>query len=273
MACRPAPTTPARAPTGSRSLPDLSGLAAGTTYHYRLVAQNSAGTSQGADQTFTTSLAKAPVATTGAAGQIGPRDATVNGTVNPNGTSTTYWFQYGTTMSYGLQTGIHNAGSGTSDRRVSGHLSGLAAGTTYHYRLVAQNAAGTTRGADQTFATSAASAPTVSTGRAFGVGKRSAFVSGTVDAKGTPTTYWFQYGTSTSYGLQTRTHTIGPWTRSRHVFVFLSALAPGTTYHYRLIASNGTVTTNGADQTFTTRPSKTQPHRHWSHGTRVERRH
>ena len=251
----------------------LSGLTAGTTYHYRLVAQNSAGTTQGADQTFTTSAAKAPTATTGSAGRIGPRDATVNGTVNPNGASTTYWFQYGTTTGYGLQTGIHNAGSGTSDRRVSAHLYGLTTGTTYHYRLVAQNAAGTTQGADQTFTTNAASAPTVTTGRAFNVGRRSAFVAGMVKTNGTPTTYWFEYGTSTSYGVKTKTYNIGSWTRNRHVFAFLFNLAPGTTYHYRLVASNGTATTDGADQTFTTRPSKSHLHSHSFKGTRLERQH
>ena len=87
-------------------------------------------------------------------------------------------------------------------------------------------------------------------------------MSGTVNANGTPTTYWFEYGTSTSYGLKTKTHNIGSWTRNRHVLAFLFGLTPGTTYHYRLVASNGTVTTDGADQTFTTRPSKSHLHRH-----------
>ena len=187
----------------------IAGLVAGTTYHYRLVAQNSAGTTDGLDQTFTTSAANAPLVTTGAASGIGAKTATLNGTVNPNGASTTYWFQYGTTSSYGLQTGTHGAGSGTSGRSVSTGISGLVAGTTYHFRLVAQSSAGTTDGQDQTFTTSAAAAPQVTTGAAGGIGAKTATLNGTVNPNGAGTNYWFQYGTTTGYGLQTGTHSVG----------------------------------------------------------------
>jgi trimeric autotransporter adhesin len=244
----------------------LSGLVAGTTYHYRLVAQNSAGTTDGQDQTFTTSAANAPQVTTAAASKIGAKTATLNGTVNPNGAGTNYWFQYGTTTSYGLQTGTHSAGSGTSSHPVSAGIFGLVAGTTYHYRLVAQNSAGTTNGADQTLATSAATAPVVMTGGAREVGRRSAEVNGQLNANGASTTYWFQYGTTTGYGLQTSTHSIGSGTRDRHVDGRLSGLTAGTVYHYRLVAQNSAGTTNGLDQTFTTRSSNPKPHLAWFAG-------
>lgn len=94
-----------------------------------------------------------PVAVTGAANLIGFTFATVHGSVNPEGTSTTYYFQYGRTASYGHHTSTHNAGSGTSSHSVSHGLSGLAPGTVYHYRIVASNAHGTTHGRDRTFRT------------------------------------------------------------------------------------------------------------------------
>ena len=204
--------------------------------------------------------------TTGAASKVGAKSAILNGTVNPNGAGTNYWFQYGTTTSYGLQTGTHGAGSGTSSHPVSAGIFGLVAGTTYHYRLVAQNSAGTTNGADQTFTTSAATAPVVTTGGADEVGRRSAEVNGRVNANGASTTYWFQYGTTTSYGLQSSVHGIGSGTRDRHVEAHLSGLTAGTTYHYRLVAQNSAGTTNGQDQTFTTRSSNPKPHLLWFAG-------
>ena len=244
----------------------IFGLVAGTTYHYRLVAQNSAGTTNGADQTFTASAANAPLVTTAAASKVGAKTATLNGSVNPNGAGTNFWFQFGTTTSYGLQTGTHGAGSGTGSHPVSAEIFGLVAGTTYHYRLVAQNSAGTTDGADQTFTTSAATAPLVTTGGTDAIRRDSANVNGHIDANGAPTTYWFQYGATTSYGQQTSTHGIGSGTRDRHVEAHLSGLTAGTTYHYRLVAQNSAGTSNGQDQTFTTRSSNPKPRLLWFAG-------
>jgi hypothetical protein len=129
----------------------VTGLKSGKTYHYRLVAMNTAGTAQGSDITFLT--ATAPAAVTAAASSVGTTSATLNGSVNPNGVATSWYFEYGTTTGYGSTTPSKNAGSGTSSVAVTAALSSLAAGTTYHYRVVAKSAVGTTRGADQTFAT------------------------------------------------------------------------------------------------------------------------
>ena len=101
----------------------------------------------------TAGAASAPDAVTGAATGVGATAATVAGTVNPNGTATTYAFQYGPTTNYGLQTSTAQAGSGTSSVAEHATLGGLVSGTTYHYRVVATSAAGTTSGADATFTT------------------------------------------------------------------------------------------------------------------------
>ena len=98
----------------------------------------------------------APTASTGGATGIGTSSATVSGTVNPNGSATTYWFQYGTTTSYGwaAPSPAASVGSGTSSQSVSTALSGLRRKTRYHYRLVASSSGGTSVGADRTFTTS-----------------------------------------------------------------------------------------------------------------------
>lgn len=142
--------------SGTSSVPfseTLSALSPNTTYHYRVVASNSAGTVNGQDASFTTGPL-APTATTLPASSVTLRTAQLNGTVNPGGGSTTYYFQYGTSTSYGSTTPVSNAGSGTSDVSVSAAISGLKKrATTYHARLVAQNASGTAFGQDIQFTT------------------------------------------------------------------------------------------------------------------------
>lgn len=75
------------------------------------------------------------------------------GYVNPHGLITNYVFQYGTTSGYGGQTPLAPAGNGTISIRLSQTISGLQPGTTYHYRIVAVNSAGTANGGDRTFKT------------------------------------------------------------------------------------------------------------------------
>jgi hypothetical protein len=113
---------------------------------------------------FALSASSKPSVTTGSATSITQTSATLNGTVNPNGQATTYHFEWGTTTGYGQQapTGPEpSAGSGTTNVSVSANLSSLSPGTTYHYRLVATNASGTSFGSDQTVTTTGAS-PTYS---------------------------------------------------------------------------------------------------------------
>src|SRR5439155_21538162 len=97
--------------------------------------------------------AAAPAVTTGPTTAIGATTATVTGTVNPGGVATTWYVEYGTSTGYGSQTAPTSAGSGTADKAVSVSLTGLAQGTTYHYRVVATLTAGTSRGGDGLFTT------------------------------------------------------------------------------------------------------------------------
>ena len=193
-----------------------------------------------------------PSVSTGAPSGQTVKTATLNGTVNPNGAPTSYWFEYGTSRSYGLRTGSRDAGSGDSNRPVSAGVSGLSASTTYHFRLIAQNAAGTARGADQTFTTPAAATPAAATGAASATSAKTATLNGTVNPNGGPTSYWFEYGTSASYGLQTGARVAGAGTTAQQLSVNISGLSAGTTHHFRLVAQNAAGTSDGLDQTFAT---------------------
>ena len=139
----------------------LTGLVPNTLYHYRVVGTNSAGTTNGADQTFTTP-GLAPTVTTNAATNSGSTSATFNATVNPNNATAVVKFQYGTTTSYGSEiSATQSPVSGASAVPVSAVVTGLIPNTLYHFRIVATNSIGASNGADQTFATSANQPPVV----------------------------------------------------------------------------------------------------------------
>lgn len=97
--------------------------------------------------------APAPGVATRAAAKVGQAAATLQGRVDPNGTATTYTFEYGPTKAYGLASVVKSAGAGTKARNVGARVTGLAPATVYHYRVVATSTAGTRRSGDRTFKT------------------------------------------------------------------------------------------------------------------------
>jgi hypothetical protein len=95
-----------------------------------------------------------PTVQTNPATAIQEEQATLNGTVNPNGSETTYRFEYGKTTSYGKSIPIPNAGAGAGTSAVPVYLTPtLQPRTRYHYRLVASSSGGTAFGSDQAFTT------------------------------------------------------------------------------------------------------------------------
>jgi putative cell wall-binding protein len=196
-------------------------------------------------------------ATTTAASNVTTSSATLNGTVDPQGSPTTYYFQYGTTTSYGLNTVVQSAGSGTTAIAVSTSVTGLLANTTYYFQLVATNAAGTTFGGQLTFFTGNSSAPLVTTTAATNVTSTTATLNGTVNPEGLATTYYFQYGTTTSYGLTTTTLSAGAGTSDIPVSASVSGLTTATTYYFQLVANNTSGTAFGAQQTLFTEDAPT----------------
>lgn len=134
------------------------GLSPNTTYHFALIAINKAGLTPGPDETFHTPSNGTPpemppvVSTTGAE-SITPSSATLTATVYPEDTPTSYFFEFGSDTSYGTTIYGGEAGSERGSVQVSQAVAGLQPGVTYHYRVVAFNAAGSTTGVDRSFTT------------------------------------------------------------------------------------------------------------------------
>ena len=206
-----------------------------------------------------TAAGPGPVVSTGGAKAVTATSATLAGTVNPNGQETSYDFEYGTSTAYGstAPSSPIDAGAGTTNVSVSVPVSSLAPNTTYHYRLVATSPSGVTDGFDQTFTTktvAVVSAPVVGTGGVSAVTATSATLAGTVYPNGQETSYDFEYGTSTAYGRNAPSGPAdaGAGTTNVSVSAPVVSLAPSTTYHYRLVATNPSGTAHGADHSFRT---------------------
>jgi phosphodiesterase/alkaline phosphatase D-like protein len=137
----------------------VSALAPGSYYHYRVVASNAGGTAKGNDEEFRTLLV--PGVDTLPAGEITSSSATLNAKVNPKGVKVTECvIEYGTTTSYELSMPCSpEPGSGSTGVLVSAEVASLAPNKTYHFRVVASNANGTTKGLDKTFKTLAPGPP------------------------------------------------------------------------------------------------------------------
>jgi hypothetical protein len=193
----------------------------------------------------------APVVTTNPATNVASFSATLNGSVNPRESTTTVYFQYGLTTSYGSNTPMQTR-TGNTVQAISANISGLSASTTYHFRIVAHNAGGTAVGSDRTFTTlSATGPPVVITNLASYIASFSARLNGSVDPHGLATTVYFQYGTTTSYGLTTAIQSKTGNTY-QNVSANIGGLTANTTYHFRIVATNSNGTRYGRDRTFTT---------------------
>ncbi len=232
---------------------NIAGLSANTPYHFRVVGTSTEGRSEGNDQTFTTNSLSSPTVTTIAANNITETSATLNGTVNANGLSTTVTFEYGLTTSYGQSIlAVQSPVSGTSTTNVSTNIPGLTANTLYHFRVVGTSTGGTTEGDDLSFTTSAYP-PVVTTNAANNITEITATLNGTVNANGLSTTVTFEYGLTTSYG-QSITAVQSPvsGTSNTNVSANISGLAGNTLYHFRVVGMSTAGTSNGSDLTFTT---------------------
>ncbi len=255
--------TPDRDVSGSLSrsfAASITGLKGATTYHFRAVLVNAAGTIYGPNREFTT-VPNPPVAATGAPANVTASSATLVGAVNPNGVRATVYFEYGLTTAYGQTTPIQSVAAGFDTLGVQAPNVPLIAGATYNYRLVASNSAGTAFGANVKFTVqvgggSGSGAPTappeVVTGGTAGIGTETAILQGTVDPNGGTTLVRFEYGLTTDYGMSTAQQGVGNGEDSIPVAAALQGLLPGTPYHYRVSASNSLGTTVGEDGVFTT---------------------
>lgn len=199
--------------------------------------------------------ASSPAVATGTPAHVTDTSAVLRGTINPNGRATAYYFEWGLTTAYGVTSVEHSAGHGTSPVSVSATAAALIPGTIYHYRLIAANGSGSASGADRTFKTAGNPPPGVSTGPATQVGRNSATLTAEVSPNKQATTYYFQYGPSTTYGSQTLAATVPAGTAPVTVTASVQGLEAQTIFHYRIVALHAnTVPQPGADVTFMTLP-------------------
>jgi hypothetical protein len=235
----------------------VTGLDPETLYDCRIAAESSGGLAEAANVTFVT---KSPVegVKTGAASSATTQNATLNGSLNPEGTAAEYFFEYGPTTSYGNTTMPATSSSG-AEVQVSAPVGGLVPYTQYYFRLVTkrviEGVSYTTVGQDQSFGTPGG-ALVIEAEQASAITPFAATLGGTLDPENSPVSYYFEYGTTTvtehafvpvglvsGYG----TIAIAPQT--------IQNLSPGTEYHYRLIAENAFGSVEGPEQTFKTLPA------------------
>ncbi|MBA3733185.1 hypothetical protein H0W91_02285 [Patescibacteria group bacterium] len=233
----------------------ITKLNANTVYYFRLVAQNSFGTTQGTTYSFSTNnnpstQGNPPSATTNQATGITRTGAVLNGQYNPNGSQSTYWFEYGTDNNFGNLTEFKAAGDGSSSVTVSQTIANLNSLTRYYYRINVQNQYGTVNGATQSFITvgpAAATVPTVDTTAATNISASSARLNGRLTPNGAVTTYWFEYSENSLIGtvvkMTTPTQTLNGDAQATNVLFDQTNLNSNTKYFYRLVAKNqyGTV--------------------------------
>ncbi len=244
----------------------ITGLVKETTYYFRLVAENQYGKTMGTIMSFTTTVGtpapvgSAPVIKTLAAAGISVSSANLNGEVTPNKASTQYWFEYGTTGNLGNVTSFSAVGDGSAKVPASAALANLSAGTTYYYRINAQNQFGTVNGAILTFKTSGApvsASPVVTTQVAGPVATTTATLRATVNPSGAQTTYWFEYSTDSLLGSvllkTTPQKSVGAGNGTVSVEANVTGLQAGTNYYYRIVAQNNSTTVRGDKQTFQTK--------------------
>ena len=208
--------------------------------------------------------AVAPTATTNGASSITLSAATLNGSVNPNGTETSAWFEWSTNPNLQNSTATlkKSVGAGTSLQPVSEMITGLVQGVTYYYRVVAQSAGGITQGSIVSFSTTQLfSPPSVSTHPPTLVTGTGAQLNGNAIPNGLATVAWFEWGTSPTLATYTPTaeQYVGDGLVSVAVNDNLIGLATGQTYAFRIAARNSSGTTRGNIAGFTagTSPSVT----------------
>ncbi len=245
----------------------LSGLQPDTEYTVCLLARNLKG-----EETvgpvpgthFTTAASPETPETTSPAEEITDTTAKLSGVLNPQhggeASGSTYEFLYkastGNDCTGGSTTPVISS-HGQQAEVVSAPVSGLSPGTEYAFCLLARDEAGKTAVAAAVSFTTLAVGPSI-TGESFSeVGSSSVKLDAEIQAEGLPSTYFYEYGPTGSYGSKTATVSLGDASGALGAPAQLTGLEPDTEYHFRVIASNTDGIREGTDTTFHTLPAST----------------
>jgi hypothetical protein len=237
----------------------VTGLTAGTTYDYRLVARDGHGINYGANKEFTTPPAVAGLATEGAEEvAAGTPTEKVKGTLNgPAGVAKSanpeakYLFEYGATTAYGSKSPeVTLPAEASGPFPAEATLSGLQANGVYHYRIVGIDSFGTSFGEDKTFRL--AGPPAITSEPTTGAKHTQATVNAQINPDKRETKYFVEYGEASAYGASTAEASLPVGEAPVAVAANLSGLKLATTYHFRFVAKSSLGTVHGADQEFTT---------------------
>jgi hypothetical protein len=146
--------TPTDVGSGSGNVPyrtTLTPLLPNTSYDVRVVATKQFNSAQGISSVETFTTAKAPPAILSARSRhVSATDADLEASIDPRGTDTSYFFEWGTTPNYGNVTPVEGVGDGQGAEQAFAHITGLS-DVTYHFRVIAENEAGTVVGENQSF--------------------------------------------------------------------------------------------------------------------------
>jgi phosphodiesterase/alkaline phosphatase D-like protein len=189
-----------------------------------------------------------------------PTDTTavLTGQVIPNGASTNYWYEYGSTSELGSKTNSQILGSGFTNFNAPAYIIGLSKNTEYFFRIVAENRYGKVVGTKYSFKTTegvaspVGSAPSVKTLSASNITDNSVNLNGEIDPNQADTEYWFEYGKTASLGDNSAPTSIGNGNNTLSESVSVSGLDSGTVYFFRVNGQNQFGTVNGSVLNFKT---------------------
>jgi hypothetical protein len=254
-----ATTTPGSEAKGTKikvSTPVIE-LIPSTEYTFCVVAIHEAESTSGLPLKFKTH-AVAPVVDSEGSSGVTPFQARLEALVNPENQITSCEFQYGKTNTYGTSVPCEPASlEGFSEQGVGSTVTGLEGGTTYHFRVLLENAAKEkTPGADQQLTTVPAEAPAVSAESVSGLTSTDAKLAATVNPNDQETTYHFEYATNETLEGATVVAggTLEAGTEPQPVgpVDIGGGLTPRTTYYYRIVAEDITGSSRGPIRQFTT---------------------
>ncbi len=253
----------------------ISGLAIEEGFHFRLRATDANGTSNGAVKTFKTRSVLD--IKTEAATNVAPRSVTLNGSFTGESQPTEYFYEWGTNQSYGNLTPTQTLPSPSGATQAPQALPGLELETLYHYRIIAKNSLGTSKGEDMTFTTLPA-VTALETKPATSLDLESITLNAEFHGDGLDTKYYFEYGLTTAEENETPEEDAGVTSGATPIAFELEEFNGFRTYHYRIVAINSFGKTKGQEMTFVA-PDPLKPGiegtrtrlDHADHGDRLDR--